>query len=408
MMKINGDRLWDRLMEIAQIGGTPNGGVCRLTLSEEDKKGRVLFEDWCKDLGCSIRVDAMGNLFATYPGKDPHLPALLLGSHLDSQPTGGKYDGVMGVLAGLEVIHTLHDQNFVPDRNIVVASWTNEEGARFTPAMIGSGVFSGTFSLDYAYQQKDKEGITLHDALNSIGYKGTDSVKPNEFQYALELHIEQGPILEREEKQIGIVTGVQGIRWYDIHISGKECHAGPTPMDYRIDPMQSVPLLLTELYKISEVFGEDARITIGYIDASPAVKNTVPEKASISLDIRHPNEDQLTKMHEFVLNVIQTIDKESKSAIALEEIWHSESVVFDDNCVHAVQQASKKLGYPHRRIISGAGHDSVYTSKVIPTSMIFIPCKDGLSHNELESAKKEDVIAGTNVLLHASLQLQHK
>lgn len=407
-MKVNGERLWNRLMEIAQIGGTPKGGVCRVTLTEEDRKGRDLFIEWCKSIGCTIRVDHMGNIFARKKGTRDDLPAILLGSHLDSQPTGGKYDGVMGVISALEVAETLYENKMEHERSIEIVSWTNEEGARFNPAMIGSGVFCGEFSLDYAYNQKDTEGITLQHALNEIQYKGTDTVKPNEFHVSLEFHIEQGPVLEREEKQIGIVTGVQGIRWYDIIVHGKECHAGPSPMNYRIDPMQSVPSILTDLYQLSEKYGEDSRVTIGFIKATPGVKNTVPAQAEISVDIRHPNEEILTKMHRDVQAIVTKNDKNLPTSIKLNEIWHSPSVQFNERCIEAVDQATQYLELTNKKIISGAGHDSVYVSKVIPTSMIFIPCKDGLSHNELESAKKEDVIAGTNVLLHATLILQQK
>jgi len=406
MVRIDENRLWDRLMEIAQIGGTPKGGVCRVTLTEEDKKGRELFISWCKSIGCTVRIDNMGNIFAKYPGGDNSLPSILIGSHLDSQPTGGKYDGVLGVLSALEVCETLHEKQIVTDRPIEIVSWTNEEGARFSPAMIGSGVFAGEFTLDYAYQREDKEGLTLGGELEKIGHKGSDIIDPSEFYASLELHIEQGPILEKEEKKIGVVTGVQGIRWYEIQIDGKECHAGPTPMSYRTDPVMVLPKLINKLYEIGEKYAPDSRITIGSIRTKPGVTNTVPGSINLTLDIRNPEQSILDEMHLEAQTVVRECDQDSKASVTLQEVWHSPSVRFASQCIDAVQAAAEASDYSHRKLVSGAGHDSVYISKVIPTSMIFIPCKDGLSHNELESIEKEDAIAGTNVLLNAVLNIK--
>ncbi len=407
MKQVNGERLWDRLMGIAQIGATKKGGVCRVTLTEEDKQGRDLFIKWCKEANCSIRIDAIGNIFARRSGTDPKAKSILLGSHLDSQPTGGKYDGVYGVLAALEVIESLNDLNIDTKASIEIASWTNEEGARFAPAMIGSGVFAGTFTLDYAYNQVDKKGVKLEEALDQIQYIGIDKISPTEFSASLEVHIEQGPILEAEEKTIGIVTGVQGIRWYDLIVSGQETHAGPSPMKFRRDPVKHSLNILQMLYHMTDTFGEDAKITIGYLDASPGVRNTVPGQLTISVDIRHPNEETLTEMHDSLLQVVEEYGSEEGFITKLKEIWHSPAVAFDQKCIEAVRIATKTFDFPAKEMVSGAGHDSVYVSKVIPTSMIFIPCKDGLSHNELESAKKEEVIAGANVLLHAALELSN-
>lgn len=403
--KINKKRLWSRLMEIAKIGGTSKGGVCRVTLSEEDKQGRALFIKWCKAANCTIQIDAMGNIFARREGTKPNAKSILIGSHLDSQPTGGKYDGVYGVLAGLEVIDTLNDNNIQTEAPIEVVSWTNEEGARFSPAMIGSGVFSGEFSLEYAYARKDKEGKTLGEELERIGYKGSDIVNPNRFDAAFEVHIEQGPILEIEEKSVGVVTGVQGIRWYDLIVHGKETHAGPSPMSYRRDPFKFAHPIIADLYAMIDEFSPLGRLTIGYADASPGVRNTTPGKLTISIDLRHPNETKLSELDSKFRAIVNKQSVQHNFKAEINEIWHSPSVVFAEKCINAVRTSVKKLKVSSMELVSGAGHDSVYVSNVIPTSMIFIPCKDGLSHNELESAKEEDVINGTNVLLNAVLEL---
>ncbi len=405
MITINSDRLWKRLMHMATIGATPKGGVCRVALTEEDKMGRDLFVKWCTEIGCTIEIDAIGNIFARRAGKQSQLPAVLIGSHLDSQPTGGKFDGVLGVLAGLEVLETLNDQQILTQHPIEIVSWTNEEGARFAPAMIASGVFSGNFSLEYAYSREDKEGKKLGEELEKIGYNGSTPVGHRPYKATFELHIEQGPILEAKDKNIGIVTGVQGIRWYDLTIQGQETHAGPSPMHLRRDPIRGTIPVLADIYELAEKYSPDARVTIGYLDASPGVRNTVPGQIKISIDIRHPNESSLTSMDEDLHKIIHKADLESKFEYQLTDVWYASPVNFDEGCIEAVRKAAKVLGANSMEMFSGAGHDAVYVSKVAPTSMIFIPCKDGLSHNELESAKKEDVEAGTNVLLHAVLEM---
>ncbi|MFV0238050.1 MAG: M20 family metallo-hydrolase [Flavobacteriales bacterium] len=405
MYLINEDRLWTRLMEIAKIGGTPKGGVCRVTLTEEDRKGRDLFIDWCKQANCSIRIDSMGNIFARREGKNPNSKSILIGSHLDSQPTGGKYDGVYGVLVGLEIIETLNDHDILTEAPIEIVSWTNEEGARFSPAMIGSGVFSGNFSLEYAYSRTDRDGKKLEHELEKIGYKGTDIINPNDFKAAFEIHIEQGPILEAENKSVGVVSGVQGIRWYDLTLYGKETHAGPTPMSYREDPFKYAHSIISGLYALVEEFGPDGKMTIGYIDAFPGVRNTVPGSVTISLDLRHPKEESLSKMDEKFRAFIALQSSREKFNTEINPIWHSPSVKFSEQHVEIIKKAVNKLGVTSMDLVSGAGHDSVYISNVIPTAMVFIPCKDGLSHNELESIKKEDAVNGANVLLHTILEL---
>ncbi|NET34388.1 MAG: Zn-dependent hydrolase [Cyanothece sp. SIO1E1] len=405
MLKIDNNRLWDRLMCMAEIGGTPKGGVCRVALSEEDKRGRDLFIEWCKAAGCTIEVDPMGNIFARRAGIDPDLPAVMIGSHLDSQPTGGKFDGVYGVLAGLEVVESLNDHDIKTKHPIEIVSWTNEEGARFAPAMIGSGVFAGTFSLDYAYSRTDKEGRTLGEELEKIGFKGTAPLGQRAYKATFEVHIEQGPILEAEGKSVGVVTGVQGIHWYDLTLSGKETHAGPSPMSYRVDPVKAAIPLLQQVYQLAETYAPHARVTIGYLDASPGVKNTVPGQLKISLDLRHPDADIMERMDSDLKSIIAEVSQHTSVQFELEDIWYSPPVAFDQNCIAAVQEAVDLLQIPAMQMVSGAGHDAVYLAGYAPTSMIFIPCEDGLSHNELEKAFPEDVEAGTNVLLHAVLSM---
>lgn len=405
MIEINADRFWGRLMKMAQIGKTPKGGVKRLALSDEDKTARNLFISWCQEAKCEIKVDAMGNIFALRPGKNPGAHAVMTGSHLDSQPTGGKFDGVLGVLAGLEVIETLNDHGLVTEHPLMVVSWTNEEGARFSPAMVASGVFSNSFSLDYAYSRMDKEGKTIKDELERIDYLGTDIIDPAKIKASIELHIEQGPVLESEKKDIGVVTGVQGIRWYDLHFKGEETHAGPFPMTHRKDPMKSAVRFVDQVYQFDQKFGPETRITVGYINSNPSVKNTVPGTVVASLDLRHPDPLQLEKMDQELRSLAGLWNQEDGEALEIEEIWHSPPVKFDDLCIRAVKESAVELCYSNREIVSGAGHDSVYLSKVVPASMIFVPCEKGLSHNEAENMSKEEAVKGANVLLHTLINL---
>ncbi len=405
LLRINENRLWDRIHTMAQIGATQKGGVCRVALTDEDKKGRDLFIEWCEAIGCTIRVDLLGNIFARRAGVQEHLPPLLIGSHLDSQPTGGKYDGAYGVLAGLEIFQTLNDHEITTQFPIELVSWTNEEGARFAPAMLSSGVFAGVFDLAYAYGRTDKEGKTVEQELERIGYKGQEPIAKNTYFASFELHIEQGPILEAAQKSVGVVTGVQGIRWYDLIVTGVETHAGPCPMELRKDPVQKAIGLLQEVYELVTIFGNDTRVTIGDINAVPGVRNTVPSKVIVTVDVRHPDPEILEKMHNQLQIITSQAHETDGISVALEEVWHSPPVQFSTHCINAVRAAVKTLEVPSLEMVSGAGHDAVYLSKIMPTSMIFIPCKDGISHNESESITKEDAVNGTNVLLQAILNL---
>lgn len=412
-LRINGERLWQRLMTMAQIGATPKGGVCRVALTEEDRRGRDLFIQWCREANCTISIDQMGNIFARRAdsglslglslGLSDDLPPVLAGSHLDSQPTGGKFDGVYGVLAALEVVETLNDQQIQTTAPLEIVSWTNEEGARFAPAMIASGVFAGVFDLAYGWSRKDGEGHSLGEALQQIGYMGDAPMGNRPIKAAFELHIEQGPILESEGKAVGIVTGVQGIRWYELTIEGKEAHAGPTPMSHRRDPVQGMIPILRRIYELATKNAPHGRATIGNIQAEPGVINTVPSRLTIQVDLRHPEAAVLDEMHSALQQIVSSECAARELNGQVNQIWYSPPVAFDPNCITAVREAAKTVGTPAMEIVSGAGHDAVYLARVAPTSMIFIPCENGLSHNELENATKEDVIAGANVLLHAVL-----
>lgn len=409
IVRINGERLWQRLMTMAKIGATPKGGVCRVALTEEDRQGRDLFIKWCRQAHCTISIDQMGNIFARRAGLglgldlSDDLPPVQVGSHLDSQPTGGKFDGVLGVLAALEVVETLNDRQIQTNAPLEIVSWTNEEGARFAPAMIASGVFAGVFDLEYGWSREDEEGHSIKQALQQIGYMGDALMGNRPIKAAFELHIEQGPILESEGKAVGIVTGVQGMRWYELIIEGKETHAGPTPMSHRRDPVQGMIPILRRIYELAAKHAPHGRATIGDIQAEPGVINTVPGRLKIKVDLRHPEATVLDEMHTTLQQIVSSECTAKQLNGQVKPIWYSPPVAFDSECIMAVREAAKRVGVSAMEIVSGAGHDAVYLARVAPTSMIFIPCKDGLSHNELEHASKEHVIAGANVLLHAVL-----
>lgn len=402
-LKIDGSRLWDSLMQMAEIGATKKGGCNRQALTDEDKQGRDLFARWCESAGCTVRVDEMGNIFARRAGIDNTLAPVIAGSHLDTQPTGGKFDGVYGVLAALEVIRSLNDADIKTRHPVEAVVWTNEEGARFSPAMIGSGVWAGEFDINYGHSRTDKQGCTLGEELQRIGYLGKNPCKTFEVKAAFEVHIEQGPILEKEELQIGVLTGVQGMRWYDLIIEGQACHAGPTPMEMRRDPFMALHQIISKLYELIAGQAPWGRITFGDISVEPGSRNTVPQKLTLSIDLRHPDEEVLDNIDQEMRAIVEDECQLLNLIGSVNNEWLSPSVKFDPDCIAAVQKASDLLKYSNKQMVSGAGHDSVYISRVAPTSMIFIPCEDGLSHNEAENVKKEDIEAGCNVLLHAIL-----
>ncbi len=401
-LKINADRLWDSLMELAKIGGTEKGGVCRIALTDLDRQGRDLFVRWCKEAGCEIRVDQVGNIFARRPGRDNAKPPIMTGSHLDTQPTGGKFDGCYGVMAGLEVIRALNDHGYETEAPLEVSVWTNEEGCRFAPAMTASGVFGGVFTLDYALSRADPDGVTFGEALKQIGYDGPETVGGRPVGAFFEAHIEQGPILEREDRTIGVVTAAQGQRWYEIQWTGMESHAGTTPMEGRRDALLGAALLIAEARRIGA--RPNGRSTVGVIESKPQSRNTIPGRVFMTLDFRHPDDAELTRMDAEMRAAAARIASEHGLEVKIEQIWYFPPTPFDAKCVAAVRAAAEKAGLPHMDIVSGAGHDACYVAKVAPTGMIFVPCKDGISHNEIEDARKDDIAAGCQILLQAMVE----
>ena len=405
-LQINGNRLWASLMKMAEIGATARGGVCRLALSDEDRDARALFLTWCRVAGCRVHVDAIGNLFARRPGRDPDRAPVMIGSHLDSQPTGGKFDGVYGVLAGLEVLRTLNDADRITEAPIEVVVWTNEEGARFSPALLGSAVFAGQIALSTALDCLDGNGVRLGDELARISFAGlrNESIVQHPVAAHLELHIEQGPVLEAHGSRIGVVTGVQGIRWYDVRVQGEETHAGPTPMTMRRDPVPPTLSIVRQAYEIAAAHAPDARTTIGCMTFRPGSRNTVPGECRFTVDLRHPDAHKLEAMDRQLREFVKTIDQ-ARTPVEITEAFFSRPMRFDPHCIDAVRRAACSLQLPAEDIVSGAGHDSVNLARVAPTSMIFIPCREGVSHNELEAASPNDVTAGANVLLRTAFEL---
>lgn len=400
---INGERLWDSLMQMAKIGATEKGGCCRLALTDLDKQGRDLFVQWCVEAGCSIKVDKMGNIFARREGTDSSLPAVLTGSHLDTQPTGGRFDGVYGVLTGLEVIRSLNDMNIQTQHSIEACVWTNEEGSRFAPAMVASGVFGGVFDLDYGLSRADPDGLTMGEELQRIGYAGEEEVGGRDVHAYFEAHIEQGPILEVEDKTIGIVTDAQGQRWYEATLTGVESHAGPTPMSQRKDALLGAAKIVQLVNQVGLDHAPLACATVGMLDVYPNSRNVIPGRVAFTIDFRHPDDAVLAKMDQLMREGVEKIVSDIGLECELEQIFYYAPIAFDKECVEAVRTGTAAHGYSSREIVSGAGHDACYLAGVAPTSMVFIPCIDGISHNEIEDVKPEWITAGANVVLSAML-----
>ncbi len=401
--RVSGDRLWSRLMDMAKIGATSKGGCNRQALTDLDKQGRDLFISWCEAAGCSVEVDQIGNIFVRRSGAEDSLPPVITGSHLDTQPTGGKFDGVLGVLAGLEIIETLNDHDIQTRHPLEVVVWTNEEGARFSPALIGSGVWSGEFNLKDCLNISDKAGKRLGDELARIGYAGQTPAKAKPLKANFELHIEQGPILEAKQKQIGVLSGIQGCRWYNLIIDGEPVHASPTPMEDRKDPFLAAAPILSFGFTLANKYGPWGRATYGDIKAEPGSRNTVPERLIVNVDLRHPDPASLDKMDAEFREFVDAACTKFGLKSTVEEHWFMPVTEFDEGCVTSVQKAVDSLGYSHMPMVSGAGHDSLYVASVAPTAMVFVPCDGGISHNEAENMSKEDAEAGCNVLLHAML-----
>jgi len=402
-LRINGQRLWQSLMDLARIGATDKGGVRRLALTDLDRQGRDLVVGWLRDAGASLEIDGAGNIFATRPGHSGNPPVVLTGSHVDTQPSGGKFDGNYGVLAGLELLRTLNDAGIATEKPVGVAVWTNEEGTRFIPTMGGSGAFAGVFTLEYLLQQRDVDGISFGEALNSIGYAGSARVGGRAVDAYFEAHIEQGPILEREEKTIGVVTGGLGQRWYDCVWAGQDAHAGPTPMEARHDALRGAAQMIEAMNAIALRHRPDGRATVGFMQVKPNSRNVIPGQVTMSIDIRHPDDAKLATMDRELRDAAAAIARDLRLQCQVRQVVEFPASHFDADCVRSVRTAAETLGYPHREIVSGAAHDAVYLSRVAPTAMIFVPCKDGISHNEIEDARPEHLEAGGNVLLHAVL-----
>jgi beta-ureidopropionase / N-carbamoyl-L-amino-acid hydrolase len=403
--RVSGTRLWSRLMEMAEIGATPHGGCNRQALTDGDLQGRNLFGGWAAAAGCTVRVDAIGNLFIRRPGRDDSLPVVMTGSHLDTQPTGGKFDGVYGVLAGLEVIESLNDRAIVTRHPIEVAVWCNEEGCRFPAAMMGSAVWSGRMPLASAYALTDRSGRSVRQELERLGVDLSPPISRQPVKAAFEVHIEQGPVLEQRSKAIGVVTGVQHMSRHEVIVIGQEAHAGPTPMDMRKDPIRVLAEVLPAMYATAARHGKDARLTVGIIETSPGSPNTVPGRLRFTVDLRHPDGAQYRSLRTEIDEVVRAALERQALEGSIRCVWEAPGVVFDPACIAAVKSAAAALDCDAMEIVSGAGHDSCNTASVVPTSMIFVPCAGGLSHNEAESAAPAHLETGANVLMHAMLSL---
>ena len=402
--RVDGARLWDSLMEMARIGPGIAGGNNRQTLTDADAQGRALFQTWCEAAGLTMGVDQMGTMFATRPGEDPDALPVYIGSHLDTQPTGGKYDGVLGVLGGLEVIRSLNDLGIRTKHPIVLTNWTNEEGARFAPAMLASGVFAGVLDLDYAYARQDLDGLTFGDELARIGWRGDEPVGARKMHAYYELHIEQGPILEAEGRDIGVVTHGQGLWWLEFTLTGREAHTGSTPMDMRVNAGLAMARILEMVQEVAIAHQPGAVGGVGQMKFSPNSRNVLPGKVIFTVDIRSPEQAKLDAMRAAIETRAPGICAELGVDCDIEAVGHFDPVTFTPELVENVRQAAGELGYSHMDIISGAGHDACWTARVAPTTMIFCPCKDGLSHNEAEDITPEWARAGADVLMHAVLK----
>jgi N-carbamoyl-L-amino-acid hydrolase len=407
-LKIDPERLWDDLMETARIGATPKGGICRLTLTDLDRQVRDWFKARAEALGCTVTVDDMGAMFARRAGARADVPPIAMGSHLDTQPTGGKFDGALGVLAALEALRTLHTAGYETFAPIEVVNWTNEEGARFAPAMIASGVFAGVFTREFAHQRQDRAGVKFGDALEAIGYRGPEPCGGHKLSAFFEIHIEQGPYLEQEGRDIGVVTGVQAMRWYEATVTGQDTHAGTTPMPGRRDALIGAARIVEAVDALARKNAPYAVGTVGILEAKPNSPNVVPGEVFFTIDLRHPDMAVLNQMESDVTAAANAIGSELKLDVSINNIWNQPPITFDAGCIAAIRAAAAASGFSTRDITSGAGHDAAYIARVVPTAMIFVPCRDGISHNEAEYSSKEQCAAGAQVLLQAVLVYDQK
>ena len=401
-LTINPQRLWDTLMETAKFGGTPKGGIKRLTVSDEDRRVRDWFKAECERLGCTVEVDEVGNMFATRPGRRKDVAPVAMGSHLDTQPTGGKFDGVLGVLGALEAMRTLVDMGYETNAPMMIVNWTNEEGSRFAPAMLCSGVYAGVFTTEYAYAREDRQGIKLGDELQRIGYKGKARTGSIKFQAMFELHIEQGPILEAESKMIGVVTGVQGMRWYEVTVKGQDSHTGATPMGLRKNALLGAARMIEAIHQVGMAHLPGVA-SVGLLENRPNSRNVVPGEVFFTIDLRHPDERVLDRMEAEYQAALPKIAADLNLELDEKRIWNSPAVKFAPHLIQCVREGAAQAGYSTREMASGAGHDAAYIARVTPTTMIVVPCLGGISHNEAESTTLEECGAGSQVLLNAVL-----
>jgi len=407
-LQIDAQRLWDSLMHTAQIGATAKGGICRLTLTDLDRQVRDWFKAQCEALGCTVAVDEVGNMFARRPGKNPKLAPIAMGSHLDTQPTGGKFDGVLGVLGALEAMRTLRDLGYETNAPIEIVNWTNEEGSRFAPAMLASGVFAGVFTPDYAYSRADRDGKTFGEELRRIGYRGETKAGAHKFAAMFELHIEQGPILEAERRMIGVVQGVQGMRWYEVTVTGQEAHTGATPMRLRKNALLGAARMIERIDAIAREHAPDAVGSVGLIENKPNSRNVIPGEAFFTVDFRHPHDKVLDAMEGQFRAALAETSQSLHLQVSEARIWDSPAVKFAPELIDCVRIGAAKAGFTSRDMVSGAGHDAAYIARVAPTTMIFVPCAGGISHNEAESTSFEECAAGAQVLLNAVLEFDRR
>ena len=402
-ISINSDRLWDSLMTMAKIGPGIAGGNNRQTVTVEDGEARKLLQKWSEDAGMTMKVDELGSMFFKREGTDKNALPVVIGSHLDTQPTGGKYDGVLGVLAGLEIVRTLNDLNIQTKHPILVVNWTNEEGSRFPPAMMASAGYAGIYEVNTLLSAKDAEGNIFGDELDKIGWKGSETVGSQKFHCYYELHIEQGPILETEEVDIGIVTHGQGLKWLEVKLSGVEQHTGTTPMNVRKDTSLALSEIILAVNHIANKNQPNALGSVGHIEVSPNSRNVIAGNSLFTVDIRSPDINKLVKMENELKQMTTDICKKYKIEFEMDQIGGFDPVAFDKDCLNNIRNSANKFGYSHKDIVSGAGHDACWINTVAPSAMIMCPCVDGLSHNEAEEIKPEWASSSTNVMLHAAI-----
>jgi N-carbamoyl-L-amino-acid hydrolase len=406
--RVDGERLWNTIMETGRIGATPRGGINRLTLSDTDREVRDWFVQACRALGCTVTIDEVGSIFARRPGSDNSREPIAIGSHLDTQPSGGRFDGIAGVLSGLEILRTLEDNHYQTVAPLELIDWTNEEGSRFAPPMLASGAFAGIYSRDFVYETRDRHGMTFLEELERIGYRGKAPVGDHKLAAYFELHIEQGPILEQENMTIGVVTGAQGQLWYEVTVRGRECHAGSTPMPMRRDAMLACARVTDGVSRIALDHAPAGMSTVGLVEVSPNSRNVIPGLVFFTIDLRHPDDNALRAMYGEFDALVKRVAQDTNTEMSVAPSVDMAPMRFNERCVGVVRDAAARLGYSHRDMVSGPGHDALNVARVAPAAMVFIPCEHGISHNEAENAKPEDVTAGANVLLHAIMEYDRR